>query len=145
MAPLSPAPDGVATVFARARLRRVLAVLGGVAWFLAVMPHFSVTTGVTAGPELLDHLRKTLEDMPSTEECRFGWSHSPLCHYRSERTLTFERGVISVSRRGGMTVGLLSWSSLTLAVGIGLFWVARKVRPVTTPAGPGQHRLTGTP
>src|SRR5215204_5095629 len=108
-------------MFTRARIRQVLTVLGGVALFLAVMPYFSVTTGVTAGPELLDHLRKSPEDMPSTEEYRFGWWHSPLFHYRSERTLTLERGAISVSRRGGMTVGWLSWSSLTLAVGIGLF------------------------
>ena len=70
---------------------------------------------------------------PSTEEYRFGWWHSPLFHYRSERTLTLERGAISVSRRGGMTVGWLSWSSLTLAVGIGLFWLAGKLRPVATP------------
>ena len=37
------------------------------------------------------------------------------------------------SGAGGLNVGWVSWSSLTLAVGVGLMWAARRLR---RPAGP---------
>jgi hypothetical protein len=81
--------------------------------------------------------------MPFTEEYRFGWPDSPLVHYRREQSI--ERGPdggFTVKKSSGTNVGWLSWSSLMLAVSLGLFWVARVLRskPVTPdPTGTASH------
>jgi hypothetical protein len=47
----------------------------------------------------------------------------------SERTLVGRAGGFTAKRQAEMTIGWLSWSSLTLAIGVGLFWAARRLRP----------------
>lgn len=116
-------------MFTRDLGRRVLYVLGVLAFFLAVQPYFQVWTGGTADAAMLDHLQAHPDDMPSAEEYRFGWAHSPLAHYRSERTLTVQDGAYSVSRKSETTIGWRSWSAVTLAAAVGLFWVGGRLRP----------------
>jgi hypothetical protein len=112
----------------RERLRNVLAVLGFITLFLALMPYFRVESGTTADAAMMEFLQQNPDAMPSTSEYRLGWRHSPLLHYRSERTLTVQGGGFSAMQKAETTIGWLSWSSLTLVIAIGLFWVAGKLR-----------------
>ena len=116
-------------MFTRDRIRNWLTALGCLALFLALQPYFFVRSGVTADAAMTEHLQQHPADMPVTEEYRFGWAQSPLAHYRSERTLVGQAGGFTAMRQAEMTIGWLSWSSLTLAIGVGLFWAARRLRP----------------
>jgi hypothetical protein len=116
----------------RERVRSWLCVLGVIALFLAVMPYFHYEGGTTATAAKMKHLQANPGDMPRSEEFRFGWADSPLAHYRSQLTLTeLPDGGFTGKRAAAMTIGWMSWSSLTLAIGIGLLWVARKLRPAS--------------
>jgi hypothetical protein len=125
-------------MFTRERLRNVLAVLGFITLFLALMPYFRIESGTTADAAMMEFLQQNPDAMPSTSEYRLGWAHSPLIHYRSERTLTIDGSGFSAMQKAKTTIGWLSWSSLTLVIALGLFWVAGKLRgrppaPETSP------------
>ncbi|MDB5312868.1 MAG: hypothetical protein JWO38_7070 [Gemmataceae bacterium] len=87
-----------------------------------------------------EHVGANPGDMPSTEDYTFGWSDSPLVRSHGEKMLT-ERpaGAITAKRSGRGTVGWISWSLLTLAIGIGLIWAARRMRLRSAPAADGAH------
>ena len=69
------------------------------------------------------------EDMPRATDYVLGWSSSPLAAYHTECTLTDEDGrQVTVGCCSRSEVNLLSWSGLTLAIGIGLLWLARRLR-----------------
>jgi hypothetical protein len=111
-------------------LRTAMFVLGTVALFLAVMPSTRAEAGITPTLAESAHLTDHPEDMPRTADYVLGWAHSPLVHYHSECSLTDEAGRgVTVGRCDRTEIGWLSWSSLTLAAGLGLFWVAGRLRP----------------
>lgn len=115
---------------ARERVRGWLVVLGVVAIFLAFMPYFRYQGGITPTRAQADHLMANPGDMPFTEDYVFGWHGSPLVHYHSELALKESaRGGVTASRSKRMSVGWVSWSSLTLAAGVGLLWAAKRLKP----------------
>ena len=118
----------------RARIRNTLAALGVIAVFLAVMPYCRYEGGVTADAKMADHILVNPGSMPFTEEYRFGWGDSPLVHYRCEQTLAVRPdGAITSRRTSGARIGWLSWSSLTLGLGVTLLWGASKLRSKVPP------------
>jgi hypothetical protein len=112
----------------RERLRNVLAVLGFIALYLALQPFYFHQIGGISDVAMMEFLQQNPDAMPSTSDYRFGWPHSPILRYRSERTLTVDGGGFSMLQKAETTVGWLSWSSLTLVIAIGLFWVVGKLR-----------------
>jgi hypothetical protein len=110
-------------------LRNALLTLGVIATFLAVMPSTRAEAGITPTLAQSAHLKDHPEDMPRAAYYVFGWVQSPLISYHSECTLTDEHGRTgTVGRCNRLEVGWLSWSSLTLAIGGGLFWAAGKLK-----------------
>jgi hypothetical protein len=77
----------------------------------------------------MEHLRANPQDMPTRTDVTLGWQPSPLFRYRSRSSLTDRDGAISVEQSVSAKVGWLSWSALTLAVGVGLFWLAKRLKP----------------
>jgi hypothetical protein len=131
-------------MFTRQRVRNWLAVLGYIALFLAVMPYFRGQGGITPTPAQAEHLRANPGDTPYTEDYVFGWTESPLVKYHSETTLTDDNGRVTVGRSRSTTIGWVSWSSLTLAVGVGLLGAARLLRPEPGAPGDGPAGNGGT-
>lgn len=122
-------------VFNRDRSRNWLATVGVVGVFLAFMPFFEYRGGTVADAAQAKHVSANLGDMPFVKEHRFGWAGSPLMHYRTElRLQTLPDGACRAEKTMGFEVNLLSWSFLTLAVGIGLTVVAGRIRPAAGPA-----------
>ena len=78
-----------------------------------------------------DHVLANPDEIPSTEDFVFGWPRSPLVHYRDEKTLIETDGLVSANRSRHTDYGWISWSSFTLAVGIGSIVCARKFRPLS--------------
>src|SRR4051794_35745363 len=117
-------------MFTRERFRNVLATVGALIVFLAIMPYYRREAGGTLTPAQAEHLRSNPGDIPVTVDCVFGWMQSPLFRYHSEKALAIRPGRdTTVEWSGGGTIGWASWSSLTLAIGIGLTWAARRMRP----------------
>lgn len=113
----------------RERVRNVLNWIGAIALFLAFQPYFSYVGGVTADRQVADYIIAHPGSMPFKEVYRFGWEDSPLIDYQSEQTLvSTPGGDISVQKWGGFTIGWLSYSSLTLAISLALFYLARALR-----------------
>ena len=115
-------------MFTRERIRSALTIVGAIALFLAVMPNFRYEVAIT-NPAVATHLQTHPDDMPYTEDYVFGWSDSPLVKYHSERVLTVEKDRVAMSQTGGGTIGWFSWSSLTLLIGVGLIWLAQRLKP----------------
>ncbi len=113
----------------RPRVRAALNVLGVVAVCLALAPSFSYRSGTPTVAQA-DHVRANPADSPYTEDYTFGWAGSPLVRYHDELTLTEHDGRVAVGRPPSRTtVGLATWSFLTLAVGAGLLAAAAWLKP----------------
>lgn len=115
-------------MFTRARVRNVLSALGVIAVFLAVMPYFHYQAGGTFDSATLEHLRAHPDKSPYTEDYTLGWDFSPLAHFHGERTLKVTDAGVAVGKSSRVSIGWISWSSLTLVVGIGLLWVASRLK-----------------
>ena len=118
-------------MFTRDRVANWLGWAGIAAVFLSVMPSFEYRGGTVSDRAQADHLKANPGDLPYTEDYVFGWADSPLVHYHSELALAESAGGFRPDRSRGVSIGWLSWSSLTLAVGLGLLWAARRIRPGT--------------
>jgi len=125
----------------REHLRNGLTVFSLIALVLAVMPDTRAAASIAPTPAQAAHLKEHPEDLPRTGDYVFGWSNSPLASYHDEYTLTDEGGRITVGRSSRLHIGWLSWSSLTLAVAIGLFgvagWLNRRAPEPEAPPVPG--------
>jgi hypothetical protein len=117
----------------RERVRTWLATLGAIALFLAVMPSFEYRGGDVITAAEVEYLRANPNDLPFTEDWRLGWHSSPLVHYHRERTLKLAGDGVSVGSGLRTEVNWVSWSFLTLTAGVGLLWVARRMKPVPAP------------
>lgn len=114
----------------RDRLKTVLATIGYVAVFASVMPTLHYEGGITPTPAQAEFLQANPDDLPGHHDFTFGWSSSPLFRYRGEKTLAEQPGgVVTVQESARATVGWLSGSSLTLALGIALIWASRRLPP----------------
>jgi hypothetical protein len=110
------------------RLRNVLLTLGVIAIFLAIMPSTHAEAGITPTLAQSAHLKEHPEDMPRTSAYVFGWSESPLFSYHSEHTLIDEDGrKVTIGQCNRTEIGWFSWSSLSLVIGIGLFWAGGRL------------------
>jgi hypothetical protein len=110
-------------------LTRGLTAVGCLSIFLALMPGARSERGGVINAAELEHLKQHSEDQPWIEDYRLGWPGSPLVHSRSEQTLTAQAGGYRADRSFEWEIALLSWSALTLAIGIGLVWLGRRMRP----------------
>ena len=120
-------------MFTRDRIRTCLAVPGVIAVFLAVVPHFRYQGGGELDAASAEHVRAHPGSMPYTEDYDFGWNTSPLFHYHGEQTLKASGAGVTFRKSGRGHVGWVSWSMLTLAVGIGLVWAAARLKPRPAP------------
>jgi hypothetical protein len=116
-----------------------LFVVGGFAVFLGLMPGAHIEQGGVIDLAEMEHLRDHPEDQPWAEDYRLGWPDSPLIHYRSQQTLTAKDGGLHAERSFDWKIELLSWSALTLAIGIGLLWLGRQMRPFKVIRTPQPH------
>ena len=117
-------------MFTRYRIRDLMMAIGVIVIYLAVKPYFHYEFRIT-DPATTDHVRTNPDDMPFTEDYVFGWSDSPLFSYHNEKTLTVVNGHVIAGRSTRMPIGWISWSSLTLVIGIGLIWLAQRLKPKT--------------
>ena len=115
-------------MFTRDRLRSAFSVIGVIVLFLAVMPFFRYEVAIT-NPAVAAHVQANPGVMPYTEDYVFGWSNSPLVKYHRERVLTVEKDRVAMSQSANGTIGWFSWSSLSLIIGIGLLWLAQRLKP----------------
>jgi hypothetical protein len=134
-------------MFTRERIRSWLTAVGAIALILAVLPSAYHEGGVTANRAQMEHLQANPQDMPARTDVTLGWQPSPLFRYRSQTELLDKNGAISASRSVQAKLGWLSWSSATLAVGLGLLWVARRLqtKPQSDAEASGAQPLTGRP
>ncbi|HVK08741.1 MAG TPA: hypothetical protein VM597_08195 [Gemmataceae bacterium] len=118
----------------RERLRNWLSALGWIAIFLAVMPYFHHRTGPVSDAAA-EFIRDQPDLYPSTSVYRFGWTNSPLVEYVSEQTVEAHGSSgFTFKRASAFHVGWLSWSMLTLVVGVVLLRASRRPKPPSTPA-----------
>jgi len=106
---------------------------------LALFPSFSYEAGGVTSPLVAEHLKGHPDAMPMVERYSFGWFGSPLISYQVEKTIADNRGAIAISQSNDLRIGWVSWSSLSLGIGLVLLWAGRKltVKPkeaVTSPA-----------
>jgi hypothetical protein len=119
---------------ARRWVAKYLGILGFIAIFLAFQPAFVGRSGVSGDARLMDHLRDNPGDMPLMEDYRFGWAKSPLVHYHREQSLQqMPEGDYTSQKSSGLSFGWVSWSALTLAIGLGLLGIAKRLKPDPLP------------
>lgn len=113
----------------RPRIVNWLRAIGVIGCFLAVIPFFESRGGTTADAAMMKHLQANPDHMPFTETYRFGWSSSPLFEYRKEQRLEAKAdGGFAVGATTAFRIGWISWSSISMAIGIGLVVLAAKLR-----------------
>lgn len=112
-------------MFTRRHLQTGLGLLGGLAIFSATYPYFHTQGGVVADAAMAEHLIANPGDMPGVEEWRLGWEVAPLVHYRAEQKLIRREGKIVNEKSSEVSLGWLSW--ISLAAGVGLLWLARRM------------------
>jgi hypothetical protein len=114
----------------REHVARWLGILGAIAIFIAFQPDFRAQNGATADKEMADFFLANPGSFPFTEDYRFGLANSPLLGYHSERTVSKLPGAGYTMRQSShYYIGWLSWSMLSLVVGVGLLWAGKRVRP----------------
>ena len=117
----------------RDRIRNWLGVLAAVAFILAVMPFYEYRGGTVSTQAEFDHVRANPGDLPYTEDYKFGWHFSPLVHHHRAKTLRLIDGRLTVGGVMRTEVNWVSWSGLTLGVGVGLLWAAKRLKPAPQP------------
>ncbi len=118
----------------RQRLRNWLVALGWIATFLAVMPYAHHRMGGVRDSDEAEFLRDHPDLHPSHSEYRFGWTDSPLVRYVREQSVeVHDSSGFGFKRTANLDIGWLSWSSLTLVIGLVLLRSARWLKP-STPA-----------
>ncbi len=111
------------------RLANILTILGGIAAFTAVMPSYEYRGGTVVDTATAKHLQTNPDHLPYTEAYRFGWTFSPLVEHRhaSELEVKADSG-FTLKHSSNTRFDLISWSALSLGVGVVLIALARKVR-----------------
>lgn len=118
----------------RERVTNILMWLGAIALFLAFMPYFRYSAGVSANKQVADYILSHPGSIPYQEEYRFGWTDSPLVYYQSEQRLDpAPDGGLMVNKSSQLKIGWLSRSSFALALAIVLFCALRVFRSVRPP------------
>jgi hypothetical protein len=121
-------------MFTRQRIGNWFAALGWIALFLAVMPYAHHRMGSVQDPAAAEFVRDQPDLYPSFTVYRFGWTDSPFAEYSSEQTVEAQGpSGFTFKRMSGFHIGWLSWSSLTLVIGLVLLRSARWLKP-STPA-----------
>jgi hypothetical protein len=123
----------------RRLLCRLLNLLGGIAVLLALAPDLRYQSGGTLNQARMEHVRANPSDMPYTNVIRLGWAGSPLFRYHSEKVLVESADGVTSRHTTEAAVGWLSWSALTLVVGVVLLGAARRLKPVQPADGHLPH------
>lgn len=104
-------------------------VLGILAVATSVFPAMSYRGGEVRTEAERAFLVQNPDAAPSRSDFTLVWSESALVHYYSEATLAVDEATgASTTRTSGMQLGLLSWSTAGLVLGLALLWIARSGR-----------------
>lgn len=123
---------------ARSRIASILSTIGVIAIVLAVLPHFEYRGGVVNDQATVRHLQQFSDHLPYSESYRFGWYFSPLIEHRSAREIAVSaNGSFSLKQSSQFHVGWISWSMLSLIIGLALTKIGSKIRPV-----PATHQVS---
>jgi len=109
------------------RIGNWLLGLGCLGLILALFPSFFYQAGGEFSPLVAEHLKDHPDAMPTVERYSLGWVSSPLVSYQIEKTIADNRGAIALTQSNDLRVGWLSWSSLSLGIGLALLWAGRKL------------------
>lgn len=111
------------------RLANILTIVGGIAAFTAVMPSFEYHGGTVVDTAMVKHLQAHPDHLPYKEAYRFGWTFSPLVEHLHARELDVKADSgFTLKHSSNTRFDLISWSALSLGVGVVLIALARKVR-----------------